>query len=50
VPLPLELDNQEDLPRPDSLRNVLRTVDHIFAVADLDPRRLKYLDESRFEL
>ena len=29
--------------------NVLRYIDHIFAIPRLDPRHLKYLDESRFE-
>jgi len=29
--------------------NVLRYIDHIFGVCQLDPTRIKYLDESRFE-
>ena len=29
--------------------NILRYIDHIFGVCQLDPMKLKYLDESRFE-
>ena len=30
-------------------RNILRYIDHIFGIAELDPTKIKYLDESRFE-
>ena len=30
-------------------KNILRYIDHIFGIVEIDPEKLKYLDESRFE-